>query len=144
MQHDCTAGHQRRSSAFLFDPSQGGFFMAANPIDPVPELRLDTEETATETIFRCIGRITSATAAQLQSTVRKAISEKKSTVLDLSQVTFMDSSGLGALVRLYVSAKTSGREMKLVSLSPRVKELLHLTSLDKLFAVSQFPDTPAF
>jgi anti-anti-sigma factor len=56
----------------------------------------------------------------------------------------VDSSGLGALVSLWVSSQKSGCELKLVSLNQRVKELLHLTSLDKLFATSRFPNTPSF
>ena len=118
--------------------------MAAEPLVPTPELQLDAEQTETETVFRCTGRITSSTASQLQSTVRKVLPEKKTIVLDLSNVSYVDSSGLGALVGLWVSAKKDGCELKLISLSQRVKELLHLTSLDKVFATSRFPSTPSF
>jgi len=72
------------------------------------------------------------------------IPETKTIVLDLSNVTYMDSSGLGALVGIWVSARKDGCELKLVSISQRVKELLHLTSLDKVFATSRFPNTPSF
>jgi anti-sigma B factor antagonist len=118
--------------------------MAANPSLPTPDLQIDTETTPAETIFRCTGRITSSTSHLLQGEVRKAISGKKNVVLDLSSVTYMDSSGLGSLVSLWTSAKKAGCEMQLISLSQRVKELLHLTSLDKLFSTTRFPDTPAF
>jgi len=118
--------------------------MVANPVVPTPELQLDIEKTQTETIFHCAGRITSSTASLLQSTVRRVIPEKKTVVLDLSNVTYMDSSGLGALVSVWVSAKRDGCEVKLIGLSQRVKELLRLTGLDKVFAASRFPDTPSF
>lgn len=118
--------------------------MAADPLVPTPELQIDTEKTATEIIFRCSGRITSSTSSLLQSTVRSVIPERKKIVLDLSNVTYMDSSGLGTLVGIWVSAQRGGCEPKLISLSQRVKELLHLTALDKLFATTQFPDTPSF
>jgi len=118
--------------------------MAANPLSPPPELQIDAEMTETEAIFCCSGRITSATSSLLQSTVRKVIPEKKTIVLDLSNVTFVDSSGLGAIVGLWVSVQKTGCELKLISLSQRVKELLRLTSLDKLFATSRFPSTPSF
>ena len=118
--------------------------MGANPAVPTPDLQFDTEETQTETIFHCVGKITSSTSSLLQSTVRKLIPEKKTIVLDLSKVNYMDSSGLGALVGIWVSAKREGCDLKLVSLSQRVKELLRLTHLDKLFAASRFPDTPSF
>jgi anti-anti-sigma regulatory factor len=47
-------------------------------------------------------------------------------------------------VGLWTSARKAGCELKLISLTDRVKELLHLTSLDKVFASSRFPDQPSF
>ena len=118
--------------------------MASNPVVPTPELQLDTEQTQKEIIVHCVGRVTSSTSSLLRSKVREMIPEKKTIILDLSKVSYVDSFGLGALVALWLSAKNGGCELKLVSLSDRVKELLHLTSLDKLFATSRFPDTPSF
>jgi anti-sigma B factor antagonist len=111
---------------------------------PAPELRIETETTPTETIFRCIGKITAETAEQLRDAMRRAIPAKKTLVLDLSQVSYMDSSGLGTLVSAWVSAKKAGCEMKLISLTPRLKEFLRVSSLDQLFAASRFPDRPSF
>jgi anti-sigma B factor antagonist len=118
--------------------------MAANPVIPPAELQLDTETTPTEIVFHFVGKITSSTSTLLKSAVRGAVPEKKTIVLDLSNVSYMDSSGLGTLVSLWISAKRDGWELKIVSLSQRVKELLHLTALDKLFEISQFPDKPSF
>jgi anti-sigma B factor antagonist len=118
--------------------------MAANPISPVPELQVDEEQSASQSTFRCVGRVTSSTSHQLRDAVNGAISQKRNIVLDLSQVNYMDSSGLGALVGVWASAKRNGCEIKLVSLSQRVRELLRLTSLDKLFLASRFPDEPSF
>jgi anti-anti-sigma factor len=118
--------------------------MAANPRIPLLELHIETEKTPAETIFRCEGKLTSSTAAQFREPIHEAITASKRVVLDLSKVKNMDSSGLGVLVSLWVSAKRAGCELKLISLSERVSELLHLTSLDKLFAISRFPDKPSF
>jgi anti-sigma B factor antagonist len=118
--------------------------MAANPVVPSSELHLDTERTETETIIRCSGRIISSTSDVLREAVRSAIPQNRTIVLDLSSVNYMDSSGLGALVGAWTSARRAGRELKLISLSQRVKELLHLTALDKVFAASRFPDNPSF
>ena len=81
--------------------------MAANPI-PISELNLETVKTPDETIVHCTGKITSSTTAELQTTVRALIPETKCVVLDLTDVSYMDSSGLGAIVGLYLSAKRQG------------------------------------
>lgn len=123
---------------------EGGLSMVANPVTPTNELQMDVEKTATETIFHCSGRITSSTSSQLTSAVRDSIPEKKPIILDLSKVTFMDSSGLGAVVAVWVSAKRAGTELKLVSLGQRVRDLLRVTGLEQVLAVSRFPDKPSF
>jgi len=115
-----------------------------NPAAPAPELQLDVDTTPAETKFHCTGRITSSTSALLRDAVRAVIPEKKTIVLDLSKVTFIDSSGLGTLVSVWVSTKKNGCELRFVNLNQRLKELLGVTSLDKLFAISRFPDTPSF
>jgi anti-sigma B factor antagonist len=118
--------------------------MAADPVIPAPELQFETETTPSEITFHFTGRIVSSTASILRDEVRKAIPEKKPIVLELSKVSYMDSAGLGTLVGVWVSAKREGCDLKLVSLTDRIKELLRLTNLDKLFATSRFPDTPSF
>jgi anti-anti-sigma factor len=67
--------------------------MAANAV-PAPELNLETVRTPEEITVRCTGRITSGTSALLQTTVRSLMPETKSVVLDLTDVSYMDSSGL--------------------------------------------------
>ncbi len=103
--------------------------MAGNPAAPAPELQLATEKTATETIVHCTGRITSSTSALLRDTTRSLIPGAKRIVLDLTNVSYLDSSGLGALVSLYVSTRRASCELKLINLNQRIKELLRLTNL---------------
>jgi anti-anti-sigma factor len=50
-------------------------------------------------------------------------------VLDFTGVNYLDSSGLGMIVGLLVSAKRSGCKLRLVNLSPRVKEIFTMTRL---------------
>ena len=107
--------------------------MAANPVVPAPELHFETKTTETETILHFTGKIVSSTAAQFRDAVKNLLPEKKTIILDLAGVSYVDSSGLGTLVGIWVSAKREGCELKLVS-SDRIKELLRLTNLDKLFA----------
>jgi anti-sigma B factor antagonist len=100
--------------------------MAASP---APELNLETIRTPEEITVRCTGRITSATSAQFQTTVRSLLPETKSLVLDLTDVNHMDSSGLGAVVGLYVSARRQHCALKLINLSQRLQDLFRITKL---------------
>jgi anti-sigma B factor antagonist len=56
-------------------------------------------------------------------------------VIDLSQVTFIDSTGLGALVSGYNGAAARGGTVELVASDPRVTRVLEMTSLDRLFTI---------
>jgi anti-sigma B factor antagonist len=69
----------------------------------------------------------------LQTAVRNLIPESKRVVLDLTDVTYMDSSGLGAIVGIYLSARRQKRELKLIHLNQRVKELFRITNMAKIF-----------
>ncbi len=106
--------------------------MATDPT-PSSDLTLETTRNPDEIIVRCSGRINSATTGQLQSNVRGLLSETKLLVLDLSDVSYMDSSGLGAIVGLYVSARRQNCELKLINLNQRLKELFRITKLGKIF-----------
>ena len=106
--------------------------MVANPI-PLPELSLETVKGPEEILVRCTGRITSSTSATLQATVRGLIPESNRIVLDLTDVSYLDSSGLGALVGLYVSAKRQHCELRLINLNQRLKQLFRLTKLASVF-----------
>ncbi len=106
--------------------------MAANPI-PIPELTLEAVRDPEETIVRCTGKITSSTSALLQTTVRSLITETKCVVLDLTNVSHMDSSGLGAIVGVYLSAKRQRCGLKLINLNQRLQELFRITKLASVF-----------
>lgn len=106
--------------------------MATNPT-PITNLTMETVKTPEEVTVRCTGRISSATAGELQRTIRSLMPETKSIVLDLTDVNHMDSSGLGAIVGLYVSAKKQGCGFKLINLNQRLKELFRITKLATVF-----------
>ncbi len=107
--------------------------MAANPAVPTPSLTLETTSKPSETVIRCNGRIVSGTVEDLQAAVRGLVPEKKPIVLDLTSTSFLDSSGLGALVGLYVSCKRGGAPLKLINLTPRLKDLFTMTGLAPIF-----------
>ena len=61
---------------------------------------------------------------------------KKKIVLDLKNVTMIDSSGLGAMVTAHSSAKSAGATLRLCNLGTRTNELLQMTRLVTVFEVS--------
>jgi anti-sigma B factor antagonist len=96
---------------------------------------LEIDRAGDVTIVRCHGQLVFGVTDILSTQVRKLIPTTKRIVLDLSDLTFMDSSGLGTLVRLYVSAKSAGCELQLVNLRKRIEELLALTNLLSVFSI---------
>ena len=111
--------------------------MAANSI-PSPELELTVERNADETTVRGTGKITSATADYFQTTIRGAIPGNKRIVLDLTGVEYIDSSGLGALVSVYLAAGKAQCELELANPKPRVRDLLKITKLASVFEGHHF------
>ena len=115
--------------------------MATNPV-PSSELELTTDRTPTETIVHGTGRITSDTTQLLKTTVKPLLSESKTVVLDLTNVSYVDSSGLGAIVGLYVSAKAARCQLKLINLNQRLKELFSITRLGQVLTEGRDPEEP--
>jgi anti-sigma B factor antagonist len=97
-------------------------------------LTLEIERTDDGAIVRCYGALLSGVTDVLYSNVRPLIPVSKRIVLDLSELTYMDSMGLGILARLYVSAKASGCKLELIHIGKRIKELLDLTGMWEVFA----------
>jgi anti-sigma B factor antagonist len=112
--------------------------MATNPV-PVSELGLSTDNTPTAIVVHCTGKITSNTIQSLKATVKPMFSESKTVVLDLTNVSYMDSSGLGGIVGLYVSAKAANSELKLINLNERLKELFSIARLGQFLAEGRDP-----
>jgi anti-anti-sigma factor len=63
-------------------------------------------------------------------------------LIDLKNVTFVDSSGLGTLVVVLKKARAAGKDMYVCSVNEQVRMLFELTSMDQIFTV--FPDASAF
>jgi len=104
------------------------------------QLHVTTDRTPTQITVHCAGRLTSDTAQSLKAAVKPLFSESKIVVLDLTNASYMDSSGLGTIVGLYVSAKAANSQLKLINLNQRLKELFSITRLGQVMAEGRDAD----
>ena len=83
--------------------------------------------------MKCSGHLTFDVSANFKCEIKALIPETRRIVLDLTDLAYMDSSGLGAIISVYVSAKTSGCELRLINFNKRVRELLGITHVLSMF-----------
>jgi anti-sigma B factor antagonist len=87
-------------------------------------------------VFECSGRIVFGDeSSQLRDEVKKGLQENKRIVLNLAEVNYIDSGGLGTLVSLHTTAHNAGATIKLANLTKRVGDLLQVTKLLTVFDV---------
>ncbi|MFZ5427961.1 MAG: STAS domain-containing protein [Thermodesulfobacteriota bacterium] len=93
-------------------------------------------------VARYSGEITMEITQDFKREVEKTLegSGAKALVLDLSEVSFMDSSGIGFLVACNTRLQTSGRVLALLSPSPQVRKTLGLVQLMDFFKVAESED----
>jgi anti-sigma B factor antagonist len=97
--------------------------------DAAKNLTLNVDRSGDYAVVRCRGRLVAGVNSSLHTEVSQLIPQVKRVVLDLTELTHMDSMGLATIVRLYVSAKSRGCELQLVNLGPRIQKLLGVTHL---------------
>lgn len=86
-----------------------------------------------ETVVLCSGWLTAEFTGKFKSDVKGLIPGAKRIVLDLAPLTHMDSSGIGAVVGAYVSARTAGCAFRVMNMNRHVRELLKMTHVLSLF-----------
>jgi anti-sigma B factor antagonist len=84
-------------------------------------------------VVKCHGRLVAGTTEELYHEVKDLLPQTKFVVVDLADLTYVDSAGLGTLVRLYSSARKLGCEFKLLHLGKQLRNLLKLTNLLSVF-----------
>jgi anti-sigma B factor antagonist len=100
-------------------------------------VKLTSRQVGDVTVMDAAGRITLGEGA---STFRDAVRDlaakgNKKLLLNLSEVSYIDSSGIGEMVSGFTSVTNSGGQLKLLGLSKRVKDLLQITKLYTVFEV---------
>ena len=97
---------------------------------------LEIEDRGTTALVRCHGRLTAGYTDLFYLPASKLLTTHKRVIFDLSNLTHMDSMGLGALVRIYVSSKTHGTDLELRNLGQKIRDLLILTNLLPAFTIT--------
>ena len=97
------------------------------------------------------GRLTSFEASAFRDAILGLLKHgKNNIVLNLSGLDYLDSSGIGELVRNYLTVVKKGGAMRVVGLASKVEEILRITQLYQVFpeypdeasALKSFPETP--
>ena len=100
-------------------------------------LKINVRETGKVVILDLNGRITlGETAASLRDTIRELLdNQQRNILLNLADVTYIDSSGLGQLVGSYATVTSHGGQLKLLNLQKKLHELMQVTKLITVFDV---------
>ena len=117
--------------------------MEALPFGPagrkteVISLKIDTREVANVAILDVKGRIVlGEEIGELRGAVRSLVADgKKKIILNLADVDYLDSSGVGELVGCFTTVRNAGGELKLLNLSQKVHDVLHVTKLYTVFDI---------
>jgi anti-sigma B factor antagonist len=103
-------------------------------LDTPLRLSLDTREVGRVTIVRCAGRIVAGEESEsLRQHVTWLLRDRHSLVLHLGKVEFIDSSGLGTIVRTLTSTRQARGDLKLCNVPEPVRKVLELSHLTRIF-----------
>ena len=100
-------------------------------------MKIDTRSVKDVHILDCSGKITLGEGTMaIRSTVREILKNGgKKIVLNLHDVNYIDSSGIGELVSCYTTVTNQGGQLKLLNLTSKIHELLQITKLLTVFQV---------
>jgi anti-sigma B factor antagonist len=115
------------------------------PTSPLVIDRLFDSSDGRNSVLRLHGPLTAATLSQFQVAFRALTSD--TIFIDLTDVPYVDSAGLGGLVSVYISCQKTARRVILAGVNARVAKLFEVTKLQQLFltfpTLSQALDTVA-
>jgi anti-sigma B factor antagonist len=100
-------------------------------------VKLTTRQVGDVTVVDAVGRITLGEGASVfRDKIRElAASGSKKLLLNLAEVSYIDSSGIGEMVSGFTTVTNQGGVVKLLNLTKRVKDLLQITKLYTVFEV---------
>lgn len=100
-------------------------------------VKLTTRQVGDVSVMDAVGRITLGEgSSSFRETLRELIAKgHKKILLNLADVSYIDSSGIGELVSGFTTVTNQGGQLKLLNLSKRVQDLLQITKLYTVFEV---------
>ncbi len=100
-------------------------------------IKLDTRQVGDVSVIDVAGRITLGEGSSaLRDTLRDMVGKNhKKILLNLGEVSYIDSSGIGELVSGFTTVTNQGGQLKLLNLTKRVQDLLQITKLYTVFEV---------
>lgn len=100
-------------------------------------MKISSRQVDGVSILDCSGRITLGEGSiTLRDSVRELLGKgQKNILLNLAEVNYIDSSGIGELVSAFTTVRNQGGELKLLSLTKKVHDLLQITKLYTVFDV---------
>ena len=102
-------------------------------------VKLSTRQIGDVSVVDVAGRITLGKGSSaLRDSVREMVGKgQKKILLNLGEVSYIDSSGIGELVSAFTTVTNGGGQLKLLNLTKRVKDLLQITKLYTVFDVHE-------
>lgn len=91
-----------------------------------------TEVTDGVAVIVCPARVSMAVAASFRDAITAAVERAPKVVIDLGPTTFIDSSGLGALVSGLKTCRQAGGDLRIAAPGEQVRTVLRLTNLDRI------------
>ena len=92
-------------------------------------LTFEIERHGESAVVVCHGRMIYGVCDELYQAVKPVLTETKHLTINLADLTYVDSMGLGTLMRIYVSSRSAGCGMKLEHLGKQVRNVLSITHL---------------
>ncbi len=103
------------------------------------DFTIDRSESFPQEVLALRGPLTAINAPIFQNAMRRE-EPAETVILDLSDVPYVDSAGLGMLVSAFVSRQKAGRKIILSGINPRVQKLFEITRVQDLFLIFSSPE----
>ncbi|MDD4957208.1 MAG: STAS domain-containing protein [Candidatus Omnitrophica bacterium] len=101
-------------------------------------MQVRLEQKGDVSVFKIAGNIDIETSPEMKKEIDKAMAGKqKKVVMNLREVSYIDSSGLATLVEVLKNLRSYGGKMKISDLSDKISGLFEITKLNKLFDIVQ-------